>query len=336
MTEKHYGGSSSFGAKSQSVKSENEGAKLVKAKQEKSSVKSEKTDDNHEKYIKAGKIASEAVKYARSIVKPGMSLLKIAEKIERKIEDLGAKPAFPVNLSINEIAAHSTPGFNDQTIASGLLKVDIGVHVDGFIADNAFSIDLENSNENKSLIHAAESALNSALDKINVGAKLNEIGQIIESTIKSHGFQPIANLSGHSIDVYNLHAGITIPNFNNSQEKIIELGAYAIEPFATSGSGAVRDGRPSGIYVIEKPGSVRDGFAREVLQYITEEYQTLPFCSRWIYKKFGSRSLLALKRIEEAKIVHHYPQLIEISGKPVSQAEHTVLLTKKEKIITTK
>ena len=340
MTEKHYGGAAGFGAKSQTVKTN----KIISQDKSEKTLKTDKTDNLNDnkssmndfnKYIKAGKIASETVKYARTIIKPGMPLLEIAEKIEAKILELGAKPAFPVNLSINEIAAHSTPSFNDAAAASGLLKVDIGVHIDGYIADNAFSLDMENSEENKNLIKAAESALNSALDKFKIGAKLSEIGKVIEESIKKSGFQPIINLSGHSVDVFNLHAGITIPNYNNSQEKIIAEGTYAIEPFTTSGHGSVRDGRSSGIYALEKEGSVRDGFAREVLVFIAEEYRTLPFCSRWIYKKFGSRGLLALKRIEEARLLHHYPQLIEISGKKVAQAEHTVLLTDKEKIITT-
>ncbi|MBI2631578.1 type II methionyl aminopeptidase, partial [Candidatus Pacearchaeota archaeon] len=52
-------------------------------------------------------------------------------------------------------------------------------------------------------------------------------------------------------------------------------------------------------------------------------------------KKFGSRSLIALKRIEEASLIKQYPQLIEISGKKVAQAEHTIIITEKEKIVTT-
>src|SRR3989338_11154809 len=107
-----------------------------------------------EKIFKAGTVVSKVREYARTIVKPGMPLIEIAEKIEEKIAELGGKPAFPTNLSINEIAAHCTPTHNDQTKAEGLLKVDIGVQIDGYIADTAFSIDLENSDENSSLIKA--------------------------------------------------------------------------------------------------------------------------------------------------------------------------------------
>ena len=262
-------------------------------------------------------------------------MLEIAEKIESKIIDLGGKPAFPTNLSINEIAAHFTPSYNEETKAHGLLKVDLGVHINGYVADTAFSLDLENSEENKKLIEAAEAALKAATTKISLGVELKEIGSAIEKEISSRGFKPIINLSGHQIEQYNLHAGLTIPNHDNSQTLKIQEGTYAIEPFATPGLGTVRDGKPSGIYILESHGQVRDNFAREVLEYIAEEYQALPFCSRWLVKKFGTRALLALSQIERAGILHHFPQLIEKSLSKVSHAEHTIVLTDKDKIITT-
>ncbi|MEK6854913.1 MAG: type II methionyl aminopeptidase [Nanoarchaeota archaeon] len=293
----------------------------------------------NEKEIKklkhAGEIAKQVKEYARQIIKPNILLLEIAEKIEAKIIELGGKPAFPVNLSKNEIAAHSTPSFNDTETASGLLKVDIGVHIDGFVADTAFSLDLENSEENKKLIEAAELALKKAVETINLNVSLRKIGSVIEKAITSENFEPIRNLSGHSIKEYELHAGLTIPNHDNLQEIKIEEGVYAIEPFATTGLGQVINGKLSNIYQIQKEGQVRDSFAREVLAFIKEEYKTLPFCARQLHKKFSSRVVIALKQIEDAGILHNHPQLIESSRKPVAQAEHTIIITKKEKIITT-
>ncbi len=337
MTEKHYGGITGHRTKGKVSHSSSNDA--TTSKTSKSQSQKSKPDNNslseYDNYIKAGKILKQTVEYAKSLVKSNMSLLEIANNIESKIVSLGGKPAFPVNLSINEIAAHSTPEWNDTSIASGLLKVDIGVHIEGCAADTSFSVDLENSEENKKLIKAAEEALSKAVSIANLGENLSAVGEIIEKTIKSSGFQPIQNLSGHSIEKYNLHAGIVVPNFNNSTTKTFEEGVYAIEPFATNGFGAVRDGKKSGIYHLEKQGNVRDSFAREVLAYIAEEYSTLPFCSRWIHKKFGTRGLLALRQIEQAGLLHHYAQLIEKNNGKVAQAEHTIILTKKEKIITT-
>jgi methionyl aminopeptidase len=288
-----------------------------------------------EKTIKAGQIAKEVREHARSFIKKDMPLLEIAEKIENEIIKSGGKPAFPTNLSINEIAAHYTPSYNDETLAQGLLKVDLGVQVDGWIADTAFSIDLDNNEENKKLIKASEEALSNALKKMKTGVTLKEIGETIQKTIESYKANPIVNLSGHSMQEYDLHSGITVPNIDNNSDEEIEEGLFAIEPFATFGNGKIYDGKPSEIYIIIKRKAIRNPVAREIMNFIEEEYQTLPFCSRWLVKKFGTTALMALKQLEHEGIVHRYEQLIEISHKPVAQSEHTVLIQKDKATITT-
>jgi len=288
-----------------------------------------------EKIIKAGKIASKAKDFAREIIKPNMPLLEIAEKIEEFIKKKGGEPAFPTNLSINEIAAHYTPSYNDETLAHGLLKIDLGVHIDGYIADTAFSLDLENNQENKKLIQTAEQALKNAEEIIQTGISTNEIGKEIQRTIISQGLNPIVNLSGHEIERYDLHAGITIPNINDNKTQILHKGLYAIEPFVTQGNGKVYDSKPSGIYMLLESKNVRSPIAREVLTYIIDEYGSLPFCSRWLVKKFGTKALIGLKQLEEQGNLHQFPQLIEISKRKVAQAENTILLEEDKKIITT-
>ncbi|MGA2130531.1 MAG: type II methionyl aminopeptidase [Candidatus Pacearchaeota archaeon] len=290
---------------------------------------------NKEKILKAGKITKETRDYAKTIVKKGVPLLEIAEKIEAKIESLGGKPAFPTNLSINEVAAHYTPGHDDKTLAHGLIKVDFGVHFDGFTADNSISFDLENSEENKKLISAAEEALKKAIEIVKVGVSANKIGKVIQDTIESKGFTPIINLSGHSMEQYELHAGVTIPNIDDGRGVILKEGLYAIEPFTTAGSGKVRDGRHSGIYNLQNTKKPRSQTAREILDFIEKEYNTLPFCSRWIVKKFGPKALFALNELELNGNLHQYDQLVEISGKPVGQAEHTILVEKDKVTVTT-
>jgi methionyl aminopeptidase len=308
-----------------------------------------------QKVLQAGKIALEIREYAKSIVKRDIPLLEIAEKIENKIFELGGKPAFPTNLGIDDITAHYTPPHDDETLANGLLKVDFGVHVDGWIADTAFSLDLENDNQNKKLIEASEKAVENAIKIIkeknsisheqkikgrlsegNLGVLANEIGKEIQGTIESYGFSPIINLSGHEMKQYELHAGITIPNINDKKNIILKKGLYAIEPFATSGSGKVYDGKPSEIYILIDSKNVRNPLAREILKFIEEEYQTLPFCSRWIVKKFGTKALFGLKQLEDNRNLHRFSQLVESSHSKVSQAEHTVLLEDNKIIVTTK
>jgi len=325
-----------------------------------------------QKILKAGEIASQVKEYAKTIIKKNRPLLEIAEKIENKIIELGGKPAFPTNLSINEIAAHYTPSHNDETKAHGLLKVDLGVHIDGYMADTAFSIDLENSEENKKLIKSSEDALNKAIelirekiglkkvsdknisgndklinkkrgDKLSVNNKIegeegvttSQIGAVIQQTIESYDFSPIVNLSGHSMEKYDLHSGITIPNIDDKRNIKMGQGLYAIEPFATNGNGKIQDGKPSGIYIINQVKNTRSQTAREILDFITKEYKTIPFCSRWLVKKFGTKSILALRELENNNIISQFDQLVEISKKPVSQAENTILIEKDKVIITT-
>jgi methionyl aminopeptidase len=290
-----------------------------------------------DKILKAGKIAQELRRYARSIVIKGKSLFEIATLIDDKIHHLGAKPAFPVNLSINEIAAHYTPSYGDESVAHGLIKIDIGISVDGYIADTAFSVDLENDETNKKLIEAAEDAVSVSVKEFGIGKKLTEIGGKISEAIEKKGFTSIANLSGHSIERFVVHAGWTVPNYDSGQTDTLEEGLYATEPFATNGNGRVRDGKGSGIFRVDGEGNVRDRFAREVLNWIVDEYKTLPFASRWVHKKFGVRGSLAMKQLEAAGLLYQYPQLIEVSGGKVAQAEHTVLLLEDgTKYITTK
>jgi len=289
---------------------------------------------SEQEILQAGKIASEVKKYALTIVKKNVSLLEIAEKIENKIIELGGKPAFPVNLSINEIAAHYTPTHDDKTTAKGLIKIDFGVHVNGWVADTSFSIDLENSEKNKKLIEASKKALENAGKILSSEKTISEIGKEISKTINSYGFNPIVNLTGHSIQQYELHSGISIPNIDNKSNVKLNEGLFAIEPFATDGEGKIYNGKPSGIYSLINPKNTRSSLSREILDYIAKEYSTLPFCSRWMVKKFGTKSLLTLKHLEQEGILHQYPQLIESSKGIVSQAENTFLI-KKEKVINT-
>ena len=291
---------------------------------------------NKEKIIQAGKILSEVREYTQKFIKKDMPLLEIAEKIEEKIFKLGGKPSFPTGLCINDIAAHYTPSHDDKTLAKGLLKIDIGAHIDGWIADTAFSIDLENNKENKELIESSEKALENVMEKIKKNIQIREIGEIVQKTIESSGFSPIINLSGHQVEEYDLHAGISIPNFDNGNENLLPKGLYAIEPFSTSGNGKVYDGKPSGIYQLISEKNIRNPIARQVLELIKKEYQTLPFCSRWIVKKFGTKALIGLKQLEENKNLHHYAVLVETSHKNVAQTEHTILIEDKEIIVTTK
>lgn len=275
---------------------------------------------------KAGEIVKKVKEEIKTWIKKDMPLIEIAEKIESRIIELKGQPAFPVNLGINEFAAHYTPSHNDETLAHGLLKVDFGVQINGYAADNSISFDLENKDENKRLIQASEKALQAAIDAVKSNKPLGEIGASVQKIAEENGFSAIQNLSGHSINQYDLHAGITIPNYDNSSDLKLDDGVYAIEPFITSGEGKVYDGKPSGIYQIQADGNVRDQATRELIDKVAEKYQTLPFCSRWLVKEFGTRALISLRFLEQAGIIHQFSHLIEKGKKPVAQSEATIII----------
>lgn len=284
---------------------------------------------------KAGKIAAEALEFGENLIKPDSSMLEIVEKVEDKILSLGGGLAFPVQISLNEIAAHYNCFAKDATIIKegNIAKLDIGVHINGWIGDNAVSVDLGGNSELKK---ASEEALKEAIKIIQIGTQLGEIGKVVEDTIKSYGFNPIRNLSGHELGQYNIHAGMTIPNFNNHDKtELIKDMVIAIEPFATTGAGAVREGKPAEIYRIEKMQGVRNQSTKEILKCIYIDNNTLPFAKRSLLKKFDEFKInFALRTLEKDGIITQYNQLPEISGGKVSQAEHTLLIDDKVKVIT--
>ena len=352
MTEKQYGGQTGRGNKIEKTSKTSINKSKINPSEERASnlkgrvggIESPKSKISYqEKILRAGKIASKVREYIKPLLKKNIPLLEIAEKIENKIIELDGKPAFPVNLSINEIAAHYTPSYDDKTLSHGLLKVDFGVSVDGWCSDQSFSIDLENSDENKKLIQASQEALNKAIEFISKKIekkeilRTGEIGKTIQETIESQNFLPIINLSGHQIEQNDLHAGLTIPNIDNKSTEIILSGLYAIEPFVTLNfaSGKVKDGKPSGIYMLTNPKTPRMPLARKILEFISEEYQGLPFCSRWIIKKFGTSALFSLKQLEENGNLHQFSQLVESSNSKVAQAEHTIFIEDGKVVVTT-
>jgi len=288
-----------------------------------------------ESYLKAGEIVKKVVAYAREFIKPGMLLIEIAEKIDDKIKELGGDFGFPVNLSLNETAAHYTPGVDDETKAGGLLKIDLGVSIEGYIADVAFSLDLTKDKKFKEMIELNEKGLDSALSVLKKGTKVNDIGKAVHDVVKDSGFNVVKNLSGHSLGKNNIHAGLTIPNYKNNNENELK-GAFAIEPFLTTGVGEIYEGKPGEIFMLQKEGSVRDSEARKILKFVKENYDTRPFCSRWLVKEGFKRVGFALKVLTQQGILHNFPVLIEKSKQPVSQAEHSVLITDDEVLVLTR
>ena len=279
--------------------------------------------EQYEKCREAGEILAQVRDEAAARVEVGASHLELAEWAEDRIRELGGEPAFPVNISIDEEAAHATPSIDDEeTFGEEMINLDIGVHVDGWLADTAVTVDLSG---NPDLAEAPAEALEAAIDLVEPGVETGEIGAAIEEVIDGYGYNPVVNLTGHGLGHWEQHTTPNIPNRAVSQSVTLEAGdVVAIEPFATDGGGKVREGSDEEIFALEREGSVRNRAAREALDQITEEFRTLPFATRWLD---GSRPEMALRRLQRQDIVHGYPVLKEQDGYLVSQKEHTIIVT---------
>jgi methionyl aminopeptidase len=288
-----------------------------------------------EKYVRAGRIAAEVCAKTRAMMKPGVKLLDVAEFAESEVARLGGKPAFPINMSVNDVAAHYTPQLNDARVLGGdeLVKIDVGVHVDGYIGDTAFTWSAKPS----ALIEASEKVLEAAIGVIRSGVKVSEIGAAIEDKSKELGVGIIVNLTGHTLDQYVFHGAPSIPNTRNGNSHAFSDGdVVAIEPFVLESNGTVKDSAPTEIYrhVMDRP--VRLAEARRILEIAREKYSGLPFAKRWLAKEGMSplKVQMALSQLEQLGALESFPPLRESRGRPIAQSEHTIIVAEKPVVTT--
>ncbi|MEM2050542.1 MAG: type II methionyl aminopeptidase [Thermoproteota archaeon] len=288
-------------------------------------------EEEKEKYFAAGDIAKRVKKEARQQVKAGVKLVDLCEEIEDRIRQLGGLPAFPCNIGLDEVAAHFTPppGFEGEIPQGSLVKIDLGVHIDGCIVDTAFTIPLSQSD--RPMVEAVEKSLEKASSILRSGVKISQIGEAVESTVRSRGFRVIRNLTGHQIDRFNLHAGLSIPNLKTfSTEKLRRDMVVAIEPFVTlaDGMGEVSEAGHVYIYRFKHfPLDYKGEFGGQVGR-MQSSFRTLPFCERWFSSLFKNTDGSIFRRIIEdlGKNLVSYPVLVERSGRKIAQAEDTFLI----------
>jgi methionyl aminopeptidase len=285
-----------------------------------------------QKHQSAGKIARKVREEMRTTVREGMPIIDICEKVESLIRKKGGKPAFPCNVSVNEIAAHYTsPPQDKRTVPeNSIVKIDIGVHVDGYIADTAVTVCF--NPEYDDLTNTAEEALKKAVEILRPGLSMSRFGATIQKTIKTRGFKPVSNLTGHLIGRYVIHAGKSLPNvFHVSASRVKEGEIYGVEPFTTvaKAAGRVENGKEAHIFRYLKHKSLKDPYAKRLLNHIRKNFQTLPFTERWLQGCVPRSSYeTAFSGLLSSKALISYPVFVEASGKPVAQAEHTILVVK--------
>ena len=306
--------------------------------------------DELDSYIKAGKIASDVRNRAVKLIKNGTAIIDLVEFVEEEILKSGAGISFPCNVSVNEITAHYTSPVDDKNkiVTGDLVKLDLGAEVNGYISDTAITImapgdnledlyDEETLEVNQKIIDASADALEAAISTVWAGVEISKIGEAVEDAIHAYNLNPITNLTGHSLEHFNLHAGISIPNYNNGSNVKLEEGqVVAIEPFATNGIGIVEDTPGSYIFSFMKNKPFRMKHDEKVLKYIQENHTYLPFASRWLTKNFNKNRLNAsMRNLSRSMAVYPYHPLKEKTNSWVSQKEHTIIVEEDGRTVTT-
>lgn len=287
-----------------------------------------------ENYKKAGNITAQVREFGAKMIREGALAVDIADAVEKKIFDLGGRPAFQVTISINDVAAHYAPVLNDVLAvkATDYVKLDIGVHVDGYIADTAVTVRPAGKDE---LIVCSEKMLETAVKMFVPGTVIEDVAAAVEDVAKSYALRPISNLTGHMIDRWTVHAGVNVPSVRCAAPKVLSEGeVYGIEPFVTAGRGLVKDSPPPTIFRWIRGIPQRDATARKILAASYEDWQKLPFAKRWAQQKFGENIDVALNALVKSGALYHYNTLKEVSGKPVAQSEHTVIVAEKPVVLT--
>ena len=289
-------------------------------------------DTEFDNYKEAGRIAHDVLHACAAEIKPGVLHGDIFDMVLDKIEAAGSFPSFPPNISINECAAHDTPSPLDERVFNegDLVKLDIGTHIDGYIADTAVTVDL---GDHAALCEASKSALEAAIALVKPELVVSEIGKAVEEKITSFGYRPIVNLTGHGLARYDLHHGISIPNTGLFGNAVLRADtAVAIEPFATTGSGMVHEGARAEIYQVTGDAPVRAPTARKLLKK-AEVMQGLPFSRRWLGIP---KAELVLPSLIRQGNLYDYHILSDIPGSFVAQFEHTVIVTEEGPVVTTR
>lgn len=282
---------------------------------------------------------------AQQNIKPGMTMLEIADLIENSVRQYVGNDhpknqgiGFPPGLSLNHVAAHYTPNLGDKVVLKyeDVMKVDIGVHVNGRIVDSAFTLTFDEKYD--PLLEAVKAATNTGVKEAGIDVRLNDIGAAVEEVMESYEMELkgktypikcIRNLNGHNIGEYTIHSGKTVPIVANGDMTKMEEGeTFAIETFGTTGKGYVIGQGECSHYALNQGVDVKapSERARQLQNTIRETFGTLPWCRRYLERAGEDKYLLALNQLVRAGIVEDYPPLVDTLGSYTAQFEHTILL----------
>ncbi|KAI1770166.1 peptidase M24, structural domain-containing protein [Hypoxylon cercidicola] len=302
-------------------------------------------------YRQAAEAHRQVRQWARKSIKPGQKLIDIADGIEDSVRRLVghdglsegdaiiAGMGFPTGLNLDAIAAHYSPNAGDKTVLqhSNVMKVDIGIHVNGRIVDSAFTMAFDPTYDD--LLAAVKDATNTGVREAGIDVRLGELGGLIQETMESYEceingttypIKSIRGLCGHTILPYSIHGTKSVPAVKTGDTTKMEEGdVFAIETFGTTGTGRVYDQGEVSHYALRSDApkvDLRLTSAKSLLSTIKKNFSTIPFCRRYLDRIGQEKYLLGLNNLVRAGIVEDYPPLVDKKGSYTAQFEHTILL----------
>ncbi len=279
-------------------------------------------------FRRAGRIARDCREWAAENIRPGVEVRHILETVEEQIRENGAAPGFPAQSSRNSTAAHycTAPGDPLRYEEGDCVKVDIGVHVDGYVADTATSVDLSSDDRWTPLVRASADALAAAISTVEAGIQVGRIGAAIERTIVAAGYQPVRNLTGHGLGRWKVHTPPQIPNYaEHGGGKLEEGMVFAIEPFACNGRGYIREAGRAEVFMMVRPPKKAKGLDKDVMKAI-ESWRGLPIARRYFLDFDAEVVDDTFQKLARQGSLMRYPPLVEEDDVMVAQTEHTLYL----------
>ncbi len=315
-------------------KEEKEEKELTEEEKEQKEEEEKEKKLRYESFKQAGEIHKQVVKFIKPKIKIGAKLLDICEATEDKMIELGAEIGFPTNICINEVAAHYTSPPDDESVIKegDVVKIDIGVSVEGYVADGAFTISFNQDPTTANLVTAVETAVLKGLSIIKPQVKTVEVGKVTSKIIRGFGYHPIKDLHGHSLEKWQVHGFKEIPNVGISSGDVFEEGdVFALECFVSTGLGNIHNGTICNIYAYDlntERVPIRMKITRRVIGWIAKNKKTLPFSTRELLKEFRTGKM-ALRELTTAGKLHKHFEIREEKGAFVSQYEKTFIVTDK-------
>lgn len=215
-----------------------------------------KTEDELRRFRAAGKALAEVLAEVMASVRPGMATAEVDALAERLIRERGGTPIFkgygaeygrpfPATLcaSLNDEVVHGIPSKKRLIREGDLFKIDIGLRLDGMVADMARTMAIGDvSDEAKRLMVVTEESLRLGIAELRAGAPISAYAHAVQSYVEAAGFSVVRDLVGHGVG-RELHEEPQVPNFVSRELHDFTLApgmTLALEPMINVGKHYVK------------------------------------------------------------------------------------------------